>query len=95
MRKFEITVYTNERCLEYDDGDGKLKGVISIKRELKDNSTAQFLLDTLCEALNSIERAKQPSTICQHHKRHEQCVWGLRGCCKDSPCEINYNLRKK
>lgn len=33
--------------------------------------------------------------ICQHHKRHEQCVWGLRGCCKDSPCEINYNLRKK
>ena len=30
---------------------------------------------------------------CKHHLKGKQCIWGLRGFCKDQPCKIRKDLR--
>ena len=41
-----------------------------------------------------IERAKVSMETCPHHIRGEQCIWGIRGCCKDTSCTNRPELRK-
>lgn len=58
-----------------------------------------FVLDVWNAACNAIETIfTSPNSaitkFCPHHKRNEQCIWGLRGCCRDTACSVRPELRK-
>lgn len=42
---------------------------------------------------NTTKEKKSILTLCPHHIRNEQCIWGLRGCCSNTACHIQPKLR--
>jgi hypothetical protein len=46
-------------------------------------------------AANSASANSAMPKFCPYHKSGAQCIWGLRGCCKESlPCEVRAELRQ-
>ena len=43
-----------------------------------------------------LERSDNSAIIksCPYHSHNKECIWGLRGCCSDTACEVYPELRK-
>ena len=62
------------------------ENAIRAAKLLKDNAS----VDVRVKAQNRV----MPK-FCPYHKSGAQCIWGIRGCCKDClPCEVRLELRQ-
>jgi hypothetical protein len=41
------------------------------------------------------DASRKSIKICPHHVRNKQCIWGLRGCCADTACNVRQELRNQ
>jgi hypothetical protein len=71
---------------EYCTGFNIITGEPNLFKDLTDEHVWNAAIKSVVE--NGIAK------LCPHHFRNEQCIWGLRGCCSDTACSVQLELRK-
>jgi hypothetical protein len=74
------------------------KEALSLELNYSDTTVVRNIADRLLQySQNGIPSVSTDnlsiSKFCHYHKSGAECIWGIRGCCNNLPCEANEKFR--